>query len=31
MEDPVVRLRSRKMLVWSEAGNAEGEKGETDC
>jgi hypothetical protein len=31
MASPFVRLRSRKMLVWSEAGNAEGEKEETGC
>jgi hypothetical protein len=28
---PVVRLRTRKMLVWSEAWNAEGEKAGKDC
>ena len=28
---PVVRLRTWKMLVWSEAWNAEGEKGKTGC
>jgi hypothetical protein len=31
MASPFVRLLSRKMLVWSEAGNAEGEKEETCC
>jgi len=29
MAAPVDRLRKRKMLVWSEAWNAEGEKGKT--
>jgi hypothetical protein len=28
---PFVRLRNRKMLVWSWFWSAEGEKGETDC
>jgi hypothetical protein len=31
MAAPIVRLRISKMLVWSEAWDAEGEKGQTRC